>query len=83
MTNKTRIPVTRRDGTVLGYMFVSKPPKITIEMNTLYAMSIDQVRGIVARSHRVADLDGLTKGELISMSLEDTFGRRAMTAFNA
>lgn len=62
---------------------IIKNPQITIEMNTLYALSISQVRSVVTRSHQVVDLKGVSKDELISMVLEAQFGRKAMIAYNA
>lgn len=62
---------------------MSKNQKIAREMHRLYALSASQVRDVIGRSHRVSDLKGVSKDELISMALEDQFGRNAMIAYNA
>lgn len=64
-----------------GQMARFKDPEVEKEYQALRAASKDYLEGEVKRSHRVSDLRGLSKGDLINMILVDKFGeRRTSTA---
>ena len=57
---------------------ISSPAKIKTEYKAFNKLSIKQLRDIVGRSHRTADLKGYDKSLAVSTILRDKFGDKAV-----